>query len=182
MAKPEMQPEKAAVTVLDIRIMVSVAICFITAAILKSIGFLFPYGEMRLEIIQTMTSCIACLLCCQDTTVVSAKAGKNRLIITAIGGAVGMLVAWIDTIVGQTWLLACMIALGVLLTLFLCKAAKVPYINARIGGVTFILVACTLSGTARLVYALFRFVSTLYGVLVVLLVTYLFSLFTKKPE
>ena len=68
-----------------------------------------------------------------------------------------------------------LIAAGILLTLFLCKKAKVPYINARIGGVTFILVTCTLAGSARIWYGVFRFVSTLYSVLVVLLVTWIWE-------
>lgn len=180
MSKPEMTPEKPAISCLDARIAVAVGICCLTATILNLLGAKFTYGEMRLEIIQKMTACISCLLCCQDTTQISKKAGINRLIITAIGGIVGIAVMWIDTLAANQWLLVLMVAAGVLLTLFLCKAAKVPYINARIGGVTFILVTCTLTGYARMWYAVFRFVSTLYGVLVVLLVTWAFGLLPKK--
>ena len=135
---------------------------------------------MRLEVIQKMTACISCLLCCQDNVPVSKKAGINRLIITAIGGLVGIAVICIDNVLGNPWIMVLMIALGILVTLFLCKAAKVPYINARIGGVTFILVTCTLSGTARIWYGIFRFVSTFYSVLIVLLVTWAFQKAVKK--
>ena len=92
---------------------------------------------MRLEVIQKMTACISCLLCCQDNVPVSRKAGTNRLIITAIGGLAGIVVICIDNVLGNPWIMTGMIALGILATLFLCKAAGVPYINARIGGVTF---------------------------------------------
>lgn len=184
--KPEVETEKVGVTALDVRIMVSVLICCAVAMFLKKVGILFSYqsGEtvMRLEIIQLMTSCISCLLCCQDNVKISVRAGRNRLIITAVGGAVGLVVAWIDTLIGSTVLLVLMVGAGVLLTLVLCKAAKVPYVNARIGGVTFVLVTCTLSGTARMWYALFRFVSTLFGAAVVVAVTWVFCKVTKEKE
>lgn len=166
------------VSILDVRIMLSVAICALSATLLSHFGLTFSYKGMNLEILQKMTSCIACLLCVQDSPAASWKAGVNRLIITAIGGACGMVVALIDTAAGSVWLMALMVALGVFVTLILCKKAKVPYINARIGGVTFVLVACTLSAHARLWYALFRFVSTFYGVLIVMLV----SALTKKLD
>ena len=117
-----------------------------------------------------MTACISCLLCYQDSTHASVKAGINRVIITAIGGAVGILAVLVDG------------ALGVLLTLFLCKCAHVPYINARIGGVTFILVSSTLSGDARIWYAVWRLVSTVYGALVVVLVTWVFLAIHPKQK
>ena len=158
---------------IDIRIMIAVAICALTATILSHFGLRFSFGSMKLEIIQKMTACISCLLCVQNNIAVSRKAGINRIIITVIGGLCGMLVAWLDTIFHNEWLMVGMVAAGVLLTLVLCKKAKVPYINARIGGVTFILVACTLTEYARMWYAFFRLVSTIYGVLVVLLVSWL---------
>ena len=77
-----------------------------------------------------------------------------------------MAVILIDQAAANEWLMPLMVAAGVLLTLYLCKAAGVPYINARIGGVTFVLVACTLPGTARIWYGVFRLVSTMYAVLV----------------
>lgn len=174
--------ESAGISGIDVRIMISVGICCLTATVMKTMGFLFTINEMHIEIIQTMTSCISCLLVCQDNVDISMKAGKNRLTITAIGGIVGMFVAFIDTMVGDKWLMVAMVAIGVLITLLLCKVAKVPYINARIGGVTFVLVACTLSGSARLWYALFRFISTLYGVVIVLVVTWTMSVINEKKQ
>lgn len=172
--------EKASVTLLDVRIAAAITICVLTATVLDILGLKFTYGGMHLEVIQKMTACISCLLCCQDNTKISTKAGLNRLIITAIGGMIGIIVVLLDNLIHNSWIMAVMIAVGILLTLFLCKAAKVPYINARIGGVTFILVTCTLSQSARIWYAVFRFVSTFYGVCVVLMVTWIFGMFQKK--
>lgn len=174
-----MQKEEIKVTVLDVRIAVAILICCLTTTVLKQFGIVFEYNGMTLEVIQTMTACITCLLCCQDNEKISFKSGVNRLIITAIGGGVGILVVFLDDMIGNKWFLTVMIALGIVLTLFLCKAAKVPYINARIGGVTFVLVTCTLSSSARIWYAVFRLVSTFYGVLAVLIVTFLFGAIRK---
>lgn len=174
--------EEKKVTALDVRIAVSILICCLTAAVLNHFGLKFSFGEMKLEVIQKMTACIACLLCCQDNLQISRKAGINRLIITAIGGIAAIAVVLIDNAAGNEWLMAVMVAAGVLVTLLLCKAAKVPYINARIGGVTFVLVACTLSGNARIWYAVFRFISTIYAVLIVMLVTWIFTKIRERKN
>lgn len=168
-----MGAEEKRITALDMRIAVSVLICGLTATVLDHFGVNFSIGTMKLEIVQKMTSCIACLLCCQENLPASRKASINRLIITAIGGLTALAVILIDQAAANEWLMPLMVAAGVLLTLYLCKAAGVPYINARIGGVTFVLVACTLPGTARIWYGVFRLVSTMYAVLVVMAVTWM---------
>lgn len=170
-----MKSEKAVITALDVRIATAAGICCLTAALLNHFGMKFIFGDMKLEVIQKMTACISCLLCCQDTVKISFKAGVNRLIITAIGGGLAIAAIFLDDLAGAEWLMVILAVVGVLLTLFLCKCAKVPYINARIGGVTFILVSCTLSGPARIWYGVFRLVSTFYGVFVVLIVTWIFE-------
>lgn len=177
-----MQQSKLSIDRLDVRIAMAVAICYLSATILDVLNIKFTYGTMHLEIIQKMTACISCLLCCQDTQPISKKAGINRLIITAIGGIVAIAVIALDGLLQNRWLLVILVFIGILLTLFLCKAAKVPYINARIGGVTFILVSTTLTGSSRMIYGIFRFVSTFYGVLIVLLVGWIFSKLGGKKE
>lgn len=180
--KPEVEEVKPGITALDMRIVISIGICYLTALLFDYFGLKFPFGEMRLEIIQKMTPCIACLLCCQDNTRISRKTGVTRMIVTALGGIAAIIVVCLDSVIGNPWIGVVMIMLGTLLTLFLCKLAKVPFISARIGGITFILVTCTLSGTVRIWYAVFRLLSTLYGVLVVLLVTWIFQLLAPKKD
>lgn len=172
--------EKAGITALDLEIATAVGICILTSAVLSSVGIKFSFGGVQLEIIQRMTAAIACLLCCQDNTMASFKSGVNRLIITVIGGIVGIAVVLADYVVQNQWCYIAFIIVGIVITLFFCKAAKVPFINARIGGVTFILVSCTLSSNARIWYAIFRLISTIYGVLIVLLVGSLFQYILKK--
>lgn len=155
--------EKVKLTQLDIRMVVSILICILTSTLLSNLNIKFTYGAIHLEIIQKMTSAIACLLCCQESVPISKKAGVNRIIITIIGGMVGIVVIVLDNIVENQWVMALMIAVGIGLTLLLCKMSKVPYINARIGGVTFILVTCTMQSFGRVYYAWFRLLSTIYG-------------------
>lgn len=182
MAKPQMEPAKMEVNRTDIQIMLAIGICVLTANLLNRFGLKFPYGEMRLEIIQKMTAAIACLLCVQGDVTASRKAGWIRIKVTLMGGLAGVVVAVVDTWIGNEWFNIILIMAGLLLALLLCKAAKVPYMNCRIGGITFVLVACTLQENARIFYAVFRLLSTIYGVLAVMLVTWLFGIFTKKQE
>ncbi len=166
-----MEPKK--VTQLDLRIVVSVFICCAVATAFQALNVKFPVGEMRLDVIQMMTACISCLLCCQDSVATSKKAGIMRVIVTAIGGIVGIGVVALHMALGSSpWVLIPLVGLGVLATLLACKFADVPYMNARIGCITFLLVACTLNGQARMFYALFRLLSTVFGAAVVFLVTW----------
>lgn len=171
MGKPPVAEAK--ISALDIRMMLSILLCCLTATVLNHFGLRFPYGTMQLEIIQKMTACISCIFCCQETVHISRKACVNRLTVTAVGGGLGILAVLMDTALGNQWLMVLLVGAGVLFSLYLCKLARVPVMTARIGGVTFILVACTLNGTARIPYALFRLLSTLYASLVVLSVTWL---------
>ena len=169
-----MEPKK--VTQLDLSIVTSVLICCTVTTALSLSGMKFPVGEMRLDIIQMMTACISCLLCCQDNADTSKKAGITRIIVTTIGGIVGMGVVALHMMLGSNpWTLIPLVGLGVLITLLACKLANVPYMSARIGCITFLLVACTLSGQARMFYALFRLASTVFGAVVAFSVTSLFG-------
>ncbi|MBR3159861.1 MAG: FUSC family protein [Atopobiaceae bacterium] len=165
---------------LDARMGLCVVICCLTSCILTAFDLRFPVGEMRLDVIQKVTACISCLLCCQDGLEASRKAGLTRVLVTAVGGLVGVLVVALDLLLGSNmWLLVPLLGVGLVATLCLCRLAGAPAFNARIGGITFLLVACTLSGTARIWYAVFRLVSTVFGAVVVSVVT---QLLTRPAE
>ena len=58
----ETQKKKIQITATDRKIVVSIAICYITAEGMSLLEFVFTYEGTELEIIQRMTSAIACLL------------------------------------------------------------------------------------------------------------------------
>lgn len=180
MAKPGMEPAKLEVNILDIKIIIAVGICVFTSVILSVLNIKFHYGEMQLDIIQKATAAISCLLCVQDNLGTSKGAGWMRIKVTSMAAIAGLIVVSLDSFIGNQWISVLLLMVGVLFTLFLCKLIKAPYMNCRIGAISYVLIAVTLSGQARIVYAIFRVISTVYGVIVVLLVTWLFSLFTSK--
>ena len=90
-----------------------------------------------------------------------------RVLVTAVGAVCGMAVVALDQLMGSNiWLLSALMAVGLVATLCLCRLMGAPAFNARIGAISFLLVASTLTGTARLWYAVFRLVSTIFGALV----------------
>jgi uncharacterized membrane protein YgaE (UPF0421/DUF939 family) len=147
----------------DLEIAIATGICLLMAKVIPEY--------------QAMTACIATLLCVQEDIKAGWKASIIRLIVTAIGGLVAVLVILVDNMSGNTWLFMAMVMLGLLLTFFGCKVARVPLFNTRIGGVTFILVVLTKTKTAGIYYTLFRLLSTLYGVIAVMLVAAVFAFF-----
>jgi uncharacterized membrane protein YccC len=112
----------------------------------------------------------------------SFKAGLIRLVVTAIGGLAGILVIFLDNRAGNPQFFIVLVMAGLLLTLFIGKLAKVPPFNTRIGGVTFIIVVLTKTGTEKIYYAAFRLLSTLYGVIAVIVTMAIFVLFGKIKQ
>jgi uncharacterized membrane protein YgaE (UPF0421/DUF939 family) len=158
----------AKMTLVELKIILAIGICLLSANVIPQF--------------QAMTACIAALLCVQTGMKDSLKAGLIRLVITIIGGLIGIAIVLADNYFTNPWFFIAMVMIGALLTLLCCKLAGVPVFNARIGGVTFILVVLTRTGSDRIVYALFRLLSTAYGVAVVILVTAVFSIFTRKYQ
>ena len=163
-------------SMLDARIAICVLVCLLTSNALTALDLRFAVGEMHLDVIQKATACISCLLCCQDTADASRRAGAMRVLVTAVGAACGMAAVAIDQLMGPNlWLLALLMTVGLVATLCLCRLAGAPAFNARIGAISFLLVASALTGTARLWYAVFRLVSTVFGALVTWVVTSLMT-------
>ena len=170
--KPETKMETWKPSMLDLRIAICVLVCLLASNALTALDLRFAVGEMRLDIIQKATACISCLLCCQDTADASYKAGAMRVQVTVVGAICGMAVVALDQLMGSNmWLLAVLMAAGLVATLGLCRLTGAPAFNARIGAISFLLVASTLTGTARLWYAGFRLISTVFGALVTWVVT-----------
>lgn len=160
-----MNKQKVKLDGLDIRIAIAVAICLLTAK-------LCPY-------IQCLSACTAVILCTQDNAKICQKTGITRLIITLVGGITGIMVVLLDNVIQNYYIFILMAIVGILLTLLICKTCKVPYISARIGCVTFVLVAIVAVGGERINYAALRLVGTFYGVAVTLVIAWVADRMTK---
>ena len=155
-------------------------ICLLTATILDVLGWKLSYGGMQLDIVQKATASIACLLCVQDELGMSRAAGWMRIKVTCMAAIAGIATVWVDDLIGNAYVSIVLIMFGVVLTMFLCKCIRAPYMNCRIGAISYILIAVTLTHEARMAYAVLRVGSTVYGILVVMFVTWIASKIKKK--
>jgi uncharacterized membrane protein YgaE (UPF0421/DUF939 family) len=156
------------INIIDIKIAITIGLCLLMALVVPEF--------------QTMTACISVLLCVQDSAKTSWNTGMIRLIVTAVGGLIAVLVILIDNTAGNSIIFIIMITIGLIMTLAGCKLAKVPPFSARIGGVTFILVVLTKSGIDRIYYAIFRLLSTFYGIIAVMTVSAVFAFSANKKS
>ncbi len=163
-----MQSETAGISTLDLQITISVVLCLISA--------------MYIPTIQYMAACFAAILSSQESAKLSWKTGLTRLALTAVAGVAGIAVVLLDEVLANQWIFLLLVAIGLLATLWGCKLVKLPYISARIGAVTFILVVMIQSGLDRIDFALLRLVGTLYGVVVAIAVSYIFKLIGKGKK
>lgn len=97
------------------------------------------------------------------------------MIITLVGGIVGILVVILDNQIQNEWVFIALAMAGILLTLWACKLTGVQYINAMIGCITFILVIMVMPGQQRILYAGLRLLGTAYGVVVSLVINAIFE-------
>jgi uncharacterized membrane protein YgaE (UPF0421/DUF939 family) len=153
---------------IDVQIVLSAGLCMALAVVIPKF--------------QAMTACITTLLCVQEGITPSWKAGLVRLLVTAVGGLVGIFAVFIDELAGLSHQAVLIVMAGLLLTLFGCKLARTPLFNARIGGVTFILVVLTKTGPDRIYYSFFRLLSTLYGVIAVIIASVVFLFIEKRLQ
>lgn len=167
-SNPFKQSEPARISALDLQIAISVVLCLVSA--------------MYIPTIQYMAACFAAILSSQDSAKLSWKTGLTRLILTGVAGLAGIVVVLLDNMIANQWAFLLLVAIGLLGTLFGCKLLKLPYISARIGAVTFILVVMIQTGLDRIDFAVLRLVGTLYGVLVAIAVSYVFKLISKGKK
>lgn len=170
-----MEPTKLEINSLDIRIVFAIGLCVLTSMVLSLLEIKINYGQIQLDIIQKATAAISCLLVTQDNLGDSKGAGWIRIKVTAMAAVVALVVVSLDSYISNQWISIVLLLVGVICTMFLCKLIKAPYMNCRIGAISYVLIAVTLSGQARIVYAILRVLSTFYGVLMVLLVTFIYE-------
>lgn len=162
--------QKAAVTGLDIRIGIAIMLSLLVCHIASGLGFQ----------LQSLAACTGAVMCVQENGKASWKAGLTRLLGVVCGGAVGIVVVLIQSKFDNAYLFMILCGVAVVVNLLLCKVVKMPYVTARVSCMTFLLVVLVLQGTARINYAFGRFLGTLVGALVSLLVAVVWDAIARK--
>lgn len=166
------EKQKVTVTGLDIRIGIAIAISLLVCHVASLVGFQ----------IQGLAACTGAVMCVQETGKTSWKAGLTRLLGVICGGVVGVVVVLIQTQLDNAYLFMVLCGIAVVVNLLLCKLVKMPYVAARVSCMTFLLVVLVLQGTARIQYALGRFVGTMVGALVSVLIAIVWDSVMQKNE
>lgn len=163
-----MNLSKRLVQRIDFQIAVSIALCMVVFQLAPQL--------------QLLSACTAALMCCQDTGKASFRASITRLVVTLVGGIVAVGIVLLDDLIKNYWIFIPLCAVGLVLTLALCRVCKVPPISGRIGCVTFILVVVVASGPFRISYAVSRLIASLCGAVIATAVSAIFAAAVSKME
>lgn len=163
---------KIALSGLEFRIGMTIVICLLVCKLCEMLGFS----------IQALAACTGAVMCVQEGGKVSFGACKNRVLGVICGGIVGVGVVLLDNRIGMELVFYLLVGLGIMANFALCKAVKLPLVQARVSCMTFLLVVLVLDGPARLNYAIGRFVGTLVGALVALAVSVSWEKLSKKEK
>ena len=155
---------------MDILIGVTILVCLLLCHLANEFG-------IHIDALAVTTGAIMCV---QDSTKAAYSASVTKMIGVAIGGLFGIGIALIDSAVGNPYVFYVLCSLGVVATVLVCKFFKMIYVQARVGGLSMLLVVMVLNGTDRLDYALNRFIGSLVGAVFAMVVTIVFSAIVRK--
>lgn len=143
-----------------IKIMLAVLICMLTAR--------FSNGW-----IQYMSACFSTVLCMMETKESSYDTGLKRIIITVIGGIIGVCIVLLDQLIQVEGIFYVMAILGLFPVLEICRLAKVGDMKCKSGCVCYLAVLVIKNGPDRLLFAGLRLFGTIYGVMIAVLISYI---------
>lgn len=155
---------------MDIQIGLTILLCLLLCHGANSIG-------IPIEALAVSTGAIMCV---QDSTKAAYQTSLIRMVGVVCGGVLGVVIALIDNVVGDPFVFYLLCSVGVVGNLLVCKFFKMIYVQARVSCLTLLLVVMVFEGVDRLDYAMNRFIGSLVGALVALLVTVVFGAILKK--
>ena len=148
----------------NVKTAVAVVVCF-----LIFLPFWSSSSGGERTLIGPFYACIAAVICMQSSVEQSVRQGVSRLIGTAIGGGVGLLVLLVDDLLEIPLLTGLILGGGVVLVIWLCNVIHRPS-ACSIGCVVLCVVMINHSGTERYLYTLARMGETAVGIVVAILV------------
>lgn len=110
-------------------------------------------------------ACIAAVICMQGSIEQTVKQGVSRLIGTAIGGILGLLILMASQLLQKTLFMALMLGGGTILLIWLCNLIKRPA-ACSIAVIVFCVILFNHAGTDRYMYALNRMFETAVGIFI----------------
>lgn len=158
------------VELMDILIGVTILFCLVACHICNEHG-------IPIDALAVTTGAIMCV---QDSAQAAWKSSMTRMIGVVIGGMFGIGIALIDSAVNIPMVFYLLTSLGVVATLLVCKFFKMIYVQARVAGLTMLLVVMVFEGADRLTYAMNRFIGGLAGALFALAVTLAYTALAKR--
>ncbi len=174
--------EEKLLTNVEVRIGIGVAVCLFSCNLLNYLLNTYLPGSTDYVEFQVLAACTGCLMCTQEVNKATFNSGKTRLTGVIIGGLVGICVVLLDTLIGNDYIFWVLCGIGITVNLVLAKLAKMPGITTRVSAITFCLVVLLMPGTARIFYALKRFVGTLFGAFIAYLITVIWCAISPKKE
>lgn len=165
--------KKFSIEATDIKIAITVLICILTYHFVPQL--------------QILSACTAALMCSLDTDKLSFKSGVTRTLGTIVAGVIAVAVLALDSVIGNFYLLAVLVAISVPLSIIVLRAMGVPGVAARVGGVTVILITVITNISAKasisfVAYAINRVIATAFGALVATGIAFLYNLIAGKKK
>lgn len=134
-----------------------------------------PSGELG-----PFYACIASVICMQDSVEKSFRQGISRTIGTLLGGAMGLIILFLDDRFHNTIVLGLMLGAGCVAVIWLCNLIGRAS-SSSLGCVVLSVVLINHGGGERYFYFLSRVVETVVGIAVAVAVNHLLPDF-RKPD
>lgn len=165
-----MYEKKKILEIGDIRIATAAFLCF-------TLFEVFP-GLKEIAVIAAALATI--IFCCGADLQKSFAAACMRMKTILIGFFIGAASIWADEFMQNRISFMFLAALGILAVLAVCWLTKLPYIQAKISCVIYVLVIAVMQGPFRITYGLMFLLGSVIGGVVSVFVAFLFDVLVKK--
>lgn len=164
------QKNNCRIELMDIQIGITILLCLVLCHVANQFG-------ITIEALAVSTGAIMCV---QDTTKSAYTTSLIRILGVVVGGLLGVTIVLLDNLINIPYVFYLMCALGVVANLLVCKLFRMVYVQARVSCLSLLLVVMVLEGVDRLEYATNRFIGSIVGAVIALLVSMAFSAVVKR--